>query len=200
MSASPALFSSATAEWLTPEEVREPLLCFAGPDGVALDPCSHTKSIIPARARWVYPSAWSFCVTCQKEDVEPGCHVGHAVCDAHDGLRMLWTCGGLAWCNPPYGRELAKWAKKIAAEAAQGVEIISLVPARTDTVWWSDLTGGAAVWLAWRGRLRFLIPGADGRRKGDPAPFPTALVYHGSRWARFCEVFGPFGQLYRRLP
>ena len=29
-----------------------------------------------------------------------------------DGLSQQW--GGRVWCNPPYGREIAKWVQKVS--------------------------------------------------------------------------------------
>ena len=29
-----------------------------------------------------------------------------------DGLSQSWDCGGPVFCNPPYGRGIAKWVRK----------------------------------------------------------------------------------------
>lgn len=125
--------------------------------------------------------------------------------------------------QPAYGRELARCAAKISEQARRGAEIITLVPARTDTRWWQMLA--PRVWCAWRGRITFLEQDAAWRarvalalrRRGtqvDPArleprrritetlvaneaaPFPAALCYHGWRPAAFARHFTPYGEIY----
>jgi phage N-6-adenine-methyltransferase len=44
--------------------------------------------------------------------------------------------GGPVFCNPPYGRGITgQWVKKAAETAAQGTTVVMLLPARTDTRW-----------------------------------------------------------------
>ncbi len=50
-----------------------------------------------------------------------------------DGLRQYWGLDR-CWMNPPYGREIGKWVKK-AAES--GALVVGLLPARTDTKWFT---------------------------------------------------------------
>lgn len=91
------------------------------------------------------------------------------------GLSRTWRGRGLVFCNPPYGRALADWAAKIAAESRKGAEIVALVPSRTDTRWWHDsLWPAAAAVCFWRGRITF-----EGAASG--APFSSALFYFGAR-------------------
>lgn len=111
-----------------------------------------------------------------------------------NGLTEYWATHpgaehGLIYVNPPYGRALGEWAKKIAYEGSCAAEIIALVPARTDTRWFAEMTTAEAVCF-WRGRLKF--KGAK-----DAAPFPSAVFYWGSRPERFVEVFGPKGWIVR---
>ena len=72
-----------------------------------------------------------------------------------DGLSQDWG-GSIAWCNPPYGREIGKWVRKAAESKAL---VVMLLPARTDTAWFQFI----------RGRLKF----GDGN---SPAPFPSMIV------------------------
>jgi phage N-6-adenine-methyltransferase len=85
--------------------------------------------------------------------------------EAQDGLAQEWT--GNVWCNPPYGRQIAKWVKK-ASECAADV-VVMLLPARTDTAWFHDycLRGGRVTFL--RGRLKF-------GNATTGAPFPSMIV------------------------
>ena len=78
------------------------------------------------------------------------------------------TGGGVIWCNPPYGREIAGWVEKCSKH--KGVAVM-LVPARTDTKWWQDYIyrNPNAQVRFFRGRLKF----GD---SNNSAPFPSALV------------------------
>ncbi|MBO5790736.1 MAG: adenine methyltransferase [Clostridia bacterium] len=96
----------------------------------------------------------------------------NAKCDRYytrqdDGLAQPWN--GRCWCNPPYGREIAKWVKK-AAES--GTLVVMLLPARTDTKWFHDyvLPHGKIEFI--KGRLRF------GNAK-ENAPFASMVVVFG---------------------
>lgn len=44
--------------------------------------------------------------------------------EAQNGLKQDWSNQGdwqtVAWCNPPYGREVSKWVKKAYQEAQKG--------------------------------------------------------------------------------
>ena len=74
-----------------------------------------------------------------------------------------------AWMNPPYGREIGKWVKKAHETALQGVTVVCLLPARTDTKWWHDYVLPHAEVRFVKGRLKF------GGSK-NAAPFPSAVV------------------------
>lgn len=85
-----------------------------------------------------------------------------------DGLSEEWA--GTVWCNPPYGRTIGLWVKKVAEFVASGGGLaVMLLPARTDTRWFHDYIYGKAEIRFLRGRLRF----------GDAtenAPFPSMIV------------------------
>ena len=59
-------------------------------------------------------------------------------------------------------------------EAAAGVKVIALVPARTGTNWWHRAIAGGGKPEFLRGRLRFI--GKDGT-PGAAAPFDSALIW-----------------------
>lgn len=188
-----ALLSSDSPDWCTPSEVLDPVRAFAP---IRFDPFSNAGSIVGAQ---------------------------ESICLPADSLLLEWPLDGLIWCNPPYGRELARCAAKISEQARRGAEIITLVPARTDTRWWHELS--PRVWCAWRGRITFLEQDAAWRsrvasalsRRGracDPtqleprlrvteslvanesAPFPAALCYQGWRPDSFVRHFAAFGEIY----
>ena len=92
-----------------------------------------------------------------------------------DGLSASWE-GHRVFCNPPYGRVLAKkWVYKSFFEyMVHDTEVCLLLPARTDTKWfheWVYGQNGIRVEFL-RGRLKF------GGCK-NPAPFPSMLVFMG---------------------
>jgi site-specific DNA-methyltransferase (adenine-specific) len=111
-----------------------------------------------------------------------------------DGLATNWrsTCGAteLTYVNPPYS-QAAAWAAKVAEEAALGCEIVTLCAARPDTRWFARLVWDTAQAVCFiKGRLRFV--GAPA-----PAPFPSAVTYHGPRPWRFEEAFADAGKVIR---
>jgi site-specific DNA-methyltransferase (adenine-specific) len=83
-----------------------------------------------------------------------------------DGLTQDWT--GVVWCNPPYGRTIAKWIEKGYKSSLLGNTVVMLIPARTDTAYWHDFVMKGEVRFI-RGRLKF------GGHKNS-APFPSAVV------------------------
>jgi hypothetical protein len=105
---------------------------------------------------------------------------GAEACYSLHGLDLPWW--GLAYVNPEYGRALPRWAEKAVQEAQRGVEIIMLVPSRTDTRWWGHTFDACQVCAFWKGRITFV--GAKA-----PAPFPSCLFYFGARRRRFSWAF-----------
>lgn len=156
--------TSNSEHWCTPKNVLDAVSEFNGGEPIGLDPCSNERSIVDARTTWNF-------------DGEVGI----------DGLAQEWCGHGLVFVNPPYGDELSLWMRKIRLEAANGVEIIALVPSRTDCGWF-QLAWRAPAICFWKGRLRFL--GAP-----SSAPFPSALLYFGERVYRFADVFSSNGHV-----
>lgn len=153
-----ALFSSAKNDWETPANVLEAVRRIAP---IGLDPCTTADN--PVGAKKFYTPE-------------------------HNGLELSWQGFGLCWVNPPYGRQIGPWAEKIATSAAWGVEIVALVPSRTDTKWFHRLMYACDTVLFWKGRLTF-----DGAPA--PAPFPSVVCYLGHRPLRFFRAFDSFGLL-----
>lgn len=89
-----------------------------------------------------------------------------------DGLSRDWS-GQVVFCNPPYGRAIAKWVKKCHDEAKkEGTKVVMLIPARTDTSYFHDYIYHSASEIRFiRGRLRF----NDGK---GVAPFPSMIVVY----------------------
>jgi phage N-6-adenine-methyltransferase len=159
MSINPAMYSSATDRHNTPRWLVEQIADFLG--GIELDPCTDESN--PCGAERFYT-------------------------EATDGLAQPWQARS-CYVNSPYGREIGLWQTKLVEEYQRGNvdEAITLVPARTDTKWWSGLAEYPACFL--RGRLQF-------NDCGQSAPFPSALVYLGDNWQGFAKAFGELGIVY----
>ena len=152
-----SLLSSVDMGWQTPQSELA-YVRRVGPIG--LDPCTTRDNPVGAPSYFALPN---------------------------DGLILEWTGLGLVFVNPPYGRELPAWINKCTISAEAGVEIIALVPARTDTRWWHGMTPDAICFR--KGRIRFV--GAP-----SSAPFPSAYVYWGQNPSEFKDVFIDIGQVF----
>jgi len=89
-----------------------------------------------------------------------------------------YTCGlhqtyweDTVWCNPPYGREIGDWVEKFAAESAHST-IVALLPANTDTKWFSRVWWTASeIWFLTR-RVQFV-----GTTSSNPGGSMVAIYY-----------------------
>ena len=166
-----SLYSSDDHTWETPPDIINRILAFEGRNYFDID-AACTRFDVPAY-RWLRADgAWaetSYGISRINEDV----------C----GLTANWE--GLVWLNPPYGTDLKRlWMPKVAAEAAKGVKIWALLPARTETQYqhqYGLTKAGFTVFIYerlcfWRDGKPYLDP-----KTGKPgtAPFPTMLLYFG---------------------
>ena len=89
---------------------------------------------------------------------------------AENGLLQDWG-GECVFCNPPYGRGIAKWVEKAYNETRKpNTKVVMLIPARTDTSYWHEWIFPHATHIDFvRGRIKF------GNSKNS-APFPSAVV------------------------
>ncbi len=115
-------------------------------------------------------------------------YIRTAECDP-DGLETAWwEFKGLTYVNPPYGRSYnRKWAEKIATEGKAGAQIVTLVAARTGSLWWRHMWEAARICFVY-GRLKFV--GSE-----NSAPFDSALCYWGRRPHRFDRAMKDLGKL-----
>lgn len=86
-----------------------------------------------------------------------------------DGLKQEWQ--GVCWCNPPYGRDIAKWLKK-AYES--NTTVVCLLPSRTDTKWFHD-------WVLGKAEIRFILGRLKFGGNKNSAPFPSIVVIYRKR-------------------
>lgn len=158
-------------EHLTPLEVFEPILRHFGP--IALDPCSHPDSIVPAHTRILLPRYGQL-----------------SGFTSYDGLEFSWDGWGRVFLNPPYGRTeggLERWTRKASQE---GDEVFSLLPVRTSGRAWQRWVFPCDAICWWEGRITHV-------GSSDPAPFHQAVTYWGPDPARFERAFEHAGRVTR---
>jgi hypothetical protein len=91
---------------------------------------------------------------------------------ALDGLAQPWH--GRVWLNPPFGREVVKWLRKLV----QHGNGIALVPARTETAMFYETVWGVADAVCFiKGRPHFHY--VTGERAKANSGAPIALIAYG---------------------
>lgn len=101
----------------------------------------------------------------EKLDAEFGFTLDAAASDANakcaryftredDALGQDWGTERV-WCNPPFGRGLAHWARKAWEASRSGALVVLLVPSSTDLDWWHDYILEADEVRFIRGRMAF---------------------------------------------
>lgn len=87
--------------------------------------------------------------------------------EVDDGLSKDWGTETV-FCNPPYGREIAKWVKKCSEH--RGLAVM-LIPARTDTRWFHEY-----IWMQDNVSVAFLPGRVKFEGAKNSAPFPSMIV------------------------
>ena len=115
---------------LTPRSVLDPIDAF-WPDGIDLDPCGDTNSLVGARNTIVPPD---------------------------DGLSVDWSWAKTIWLNPPYSREqVPKWLQKMTDAQCSGAEGLALLKHDHTTEWWRKYVRPRAR-CEWGRRVSFICP------------------------------------------
>lgn len=163
--------ASISQDWSTPHKYVEAVRYVLG-GSIDLDPCSNEYSIVQANAEYRLPE--------------------------HDGLKETWNFKTI-YVNPPYGSDrvrgttIKSWlAKCLEANRVYNAEVIALVPVATNTGHWKRYVWGQAnaVAFLYDTRLKFLVNGKD---EGKGAPMSCAMIYWGTKYDCFAEVFNKFG-------
>jgi hypothetical protein len=89
-----------------------------------------------------------------------------------DGLARAWR--GRVWLNPPYGKGIDRWMRKLAAHGNG----IALVHARTGAVWWREALSHASAVCFIAGGVRFMTD-TQGTRPPGSSPLPLVLMAYG---------------------
>jgi ParB family chromosome partitioning protein len=117
-----------------------------------------------------------------------------------DGLAQDWSGVG-AFVNPPYGKVMSDWCRKVHEETAKGLPLIALLPcgARFSTAYWQDyiLTGQLTAICFVRGRVAFVGPDGE-EQQGNP--YDSAVYGFNTDCERFARAFGPLGRCVRCEP
>ncbi len=162
---------SLSHHWCTPPKYVNAIREFFGGE-IALDPCSNRYSVVKAKVEYQLPKS--------------------------DGLLKSWDAPTI-FVNPPYGRDrergtgIIDWLKKCDEAHSQfEAEVLALIPVATNTRHWKQYVFGTAVGVAflYDTRLRFFVNGID---TGKGAPMACAMIYWGSCFERFEEIFLKFG-------
>ncbi len=114
-----------------------------------------------------------------------------------NGLTKSWK-NEVVFLNPPYGREVGTWVKKAYDESRKDTKSkVVLIPARTDTKYFSKYCSLASNIFFIQGRLKFnnrTLPSykEDGSHKLFPATFPSVIVVfnslrEGTRNVQWCN-------------
>jgi phage N-6-adenine-methyltransferase len=157
--------SSNTPEWYTPQWLLQEVYSVLGE--VDLDPAAP----LPPYTQWVKARQY------------------YTEADGKS-LGVVWR--GKVYLNPPYGRKIGVWVAKLAEhyKLKYVSEAILLVPARTDTQWFTDVWAADCLCFI-MGRLKFEGP-SQGK---NTATFPSVVAYYGSQWVRFAKAFSRIGHI-----
>lgn len=132
--------------------------------------CLPSKTTTWLTPRWILDALGEF-------DLDPCCPpempwrtAKRMIHQPEDGLAAEWE--GRVWLNPPYGREIEKWMRKMV-EHNNGV---ALIFARTDAKWFRECVFDAAKTVCFLSRrVRFCTP--DGISGGSPAAASVLAAY-----------------------
>ena len=200
-------FSCETNEWYSPWEIVSAARDVLGQ--IDVDPCAETRPLGKTEVcsfcmregqdRVLCSCREILCEACydrghqehdethHAEPLPPNVPARQYFVRADNGLSKQWC--GTVYMNPPYGRLLPKFVRKLRTEfdAQRATAAVALLPARTDTRWFKELRSAPVCFV--EGRLRF-----SGAR--NSAPFPSAIFYLGERGDLFRTRFGAFGAIY----
>lgn len=98
--------------------------------------------------------------------------------EVENGLTTPWNKKDFVWLNPPFGRDVRRWLKKMVKHGNG----IVMLPDSTETLWFQDYVCRAKsmrVVLFLRSRIKFFD--VHGREKKHALPSGIALVAYGDK-------------------
>jgi hypothetical protein len=158
---------------------------------------SHQKTVgasqVHLTPRWIIEALRPFVLDPCAADPRPWDCAEVNLCEAHDGLRRMWT--GKVWLNPPFDRyKVARWIGRLA-DHGNGT---ALLHARTETEWFRICWHNATAMLFIGRRLTFVKPDGTpcttraGERANSGAP-PVLVAfgdYDAMRLQHFASEHG----------
>lgn len=152
--------------YLTPEKILVPVRDYFGGQ-IRLDPATQPEN--PTSANLFYTGT------------------------PHDGLELPWM--DKTFVNPPYGRVLQDWCRKIDSESQKNLGIVALLPGqRFETKYWQKhiLNDRLSAIVLILGRVPFLRP------DGSPAksnPYGSMLYVYNDDPEQVEKHFGHLGKI-----
>lgn len=107
-----------------------------------------------------------------------------------DGLAQEWR--GRVWINPPYGRQIRHWIRKLFNEFESGnvEQAVMIANNATDVAWFQPLWKHSICFPT--GRVHFISPNKD----GDAPAQGSVISYLGKNNARFAAEFADLGPVF----
>lgn len=150
MSRVDVLTSSKNQNWITPPEIFDPL---NEEFGFQWDAAANTKSC----------KVYSQAITGLHTELTFKKYFGPDHCnkDLRDALAIDWKqwTKGPIWLNSPYGHGVGKWVEKAYEESKNGLTVVMLIYARTETKWFHEYVMKADEVRFCDKRIKFLDPG-----------------------------------------
>lgn len=176
--------------WLTPDTILDKVRDYFG-GKIPLDPATEPNNPTSASAFGCKDAPASLLQLAEAgKGPEGGICLG-------DGLAIRWSNHDGTFVNPPYGREIRLWCRRIHEEGLQGAEILALLPAgaRFSTKYFQDyiLTSPLNAACFIRGRVKFKRPGAE--KASGSNPYDSVIYGFNVDQGKFSEAFGDLGSV-----
>lgn len=115
-----------------------------------------------------------------------------------NGLLNSWY--GNVYLNPPYGRDIKPWILKAVLEyESHNVQnMLLLIPAKTDTLWFNRLMAQTTCFCTIIGRINFIA--GDNQEHYKTGTFPSLMVLMSREYEvieRFYAAFSKIGFIFR---
>ncbi len=176
--------------WLTPDSILDKARNYFG-GKIPLDPATEPNNPTKASA---FGCKDAPAALLQLANAGKGPEGG--VC-LGDGLAIRWSQYDGTFVNPPYGREIRLWCRRIHEEASQGAVILALLPAgaRFSTKYFQDyiLTSPLNAACFIRGRVKFKRP--NEKAPSGSNPYDSVIYGFNVDQAKFLEAFDGLGSI-----
>ena len=114
-----------------------------------------------------------------------------------NGLAINWSKFDGIFVNPPYGKVIRRWCKRIYEEANNGAKILALLPAgaRFSTQYFQDyiLSNKLNAMCFIRGRVKF--KNGKNMKTFDNNPYDSIIYGYNVDTPKFCKCFQSLGKV-----